>query len=296
MIVITAPTSNIGHRIVADLVGAGQPLRLVARDPGKLPVDVRARVEIVEGSHGDPDVIDRALDGADAVFWLVPPNPRVELDEAYLDFTRPAAASIRKHGVGRVVSLTALGRGTRWADRAGLVTASIGMDDVLMETGAAFRGLAMPSFMDNVARQATAIGERGEITGPLEPDRRAPTTAARDVATLAASLLSKPDWTGQEGVPVLGPEDLSQNEMAAIATEALGRAVHYRQVSWEDFESQVRGMGMTRTYTEGYVEMFRAKDEGMDNVAAGGRGESRTATTFRQWCEEELKPLIKQSR
>ena len=291
MIVITAPTSNIGHRLVANLIQRGQPLRLIARDPAKLPANVRAGAEIIVGSHGDADVMHRAIEGAEALFWLVPPNPRLELDQAYLDFTRPAADAIRRSRVGHVVSLTALGRGTKWEGSAGLVTASIRMDDVLMATGASFRGLAMPSFMDNVARQAAAIRDRGEISGPLRPDRKAPTTATRDVAALAAKLLSDRNWTGQENVPVLGPEDLSQDEMATIVAEVIGREVRYRQVAWPAFEAQIRDMDLTKSYEAGYIDMFRAKDEGMDNAAATS-ADVRTPTTFRQWCQEELAPMV----
>ena len=78
------------------------------------------------------------------MFWLAPPDSTKTLEEAWLDFTRPAAEAIRRHAVPRVVSITALGRGTPWQNRAGPVTASIRMDDMLMESGAAFRGLAMP--------------------------------------------------------------------------------------------------------------------------------------------------------
>ena len=83
-------------------------------------------------------------DGTDALFWLAPPNITRTLNEMYLDFIRPAAETIRRFRVKRVVSVTALGRNTPWADRAGLVTASIGMDDMLMASGAAFPGFAMP--------------------------------------------------------------------------------------------------------------------------------------------------------
>jgi uncharacterized protein YbjT (DUF2867 family) len=138
MIVITAPTSQIGSQIVDDSLTANATLRLVACDIGKLPKHVRDRVEVVEGSHGDPSVIDNALSGADALFWLAPPAWQQTLEQAYLDFTRPAAAAVRRHEVPRVVSITALGRGTEWQDRAGPVTASIAMDDMLMASGAAF--------------------------------------------------------------------------------------------------------------------------------------------------------------
>lgn len=48
---------------------------------------------------------------------------------------------MRVRGVKRVVSVTALGRDAEWQAKSGLVTASIEMDDMLMASGAAFRGL-----------------------------------------------------------------------------------------------------------------------------------------------------------
>ena len=74
---------------------------VIARDKSKLPSEVRARAEVIEGSHGDAAVIDQALDGANALFWLAPPDPTHTLDEVYLDFTRPAADAIRRSGVAR---------------------------------------------------------------------------------------------------------------------------------------------------------------------------------------------------
>ncbi len=76
MIVITAPTSRIGRQVVDRLLAADASLRVIARDPARLPAAVRDRVEVVSGSHGDPAVVAEAFDGADAVFWLVPADPR----------------------------------------------------------------------------------------------------------------------------------------------------------------------------------------------------------------------------
>jgi hypothetical protein len=59
------------------------------------------------------------------------------LEEAYLDFTRPAAAAIRRHAVPRVVAITALGCGTRWQSRAGAVTASNAMEVRVLWSGRA---------------------------------------------------------------------------------------------------------------------------------------------------------------
>jgi uncharacterized protein YbjT (DUF2867 family) len=129
MIVVTAPTGLIGHQVLENLPGSGEPVRVIVRDPSRLPPQARDRVEIVQGSHGDADVVDRAFVGADAVFWLVPPTGADSVEAAYVDFTRPAGDTFKRQGVRRVVGISALGRGTAVAGHAGLVTASLAMDD-----------------------------------------------------------------------------------------------------------------------------------------------------------------------
>ncbi len=92
MIVVTASAGDIGGQVVDLLQQAGAPLRLIARDPAKLSQDVRNKAETIAGLHGDADVVDRAFQGADTVFWLVPPDPKApSVEAAYVDFTRPAA-------------------------------------------------------------------------------------------------------------------------------------------------------------------------------------------------------------
>lgn len=291
MIVVTAPTGKIGRHVVARLIESDAAVRVIARDPAKIAPEVRSRIEVVQGSHGDAQVVDQALEGASALFWLAPGEPNKTPEAAYVDFTRPAAEAVRRNGVARVVSITALGRGTMWEDKAGLATASLRMDDLLMATGAAFRGLAMPSFMDNTLHNLTTIRDQGMMFGAYDPDRKSPKTATRDMAATAARLLVDEAWAGQQEVPLLGPEDLSMNDMAAIVSDVLGREIRYQQIPYAAFKERVIGQGGTEAFAQAYVEMFKAKDEGMDNVARRD-GAEPAPTTFRQWCEEELKPLL----
>ncbi|MBD5655104.1 MAG: NmrA family NAD(P)-binding protein, partial [Candidatus Eremiobacteraeota bacterium] len=265
MIVVTSPTGNIGRHVVEHLIDAGKKVRVIVRDAGRLAPQVRERVEIIEGSHGDAAVVDRAFAGADAVFWLAPPDSRRTLEEVYLDFTRPAAEAFRRHAVARVVGITAIGRGTPWEHRAGLVTASIGMDDMIMATGVAYRGIAMPSFMDNALRQAQAIKDQHMMFGPIEADKKTPSTATRDAGLFAAKLLRDEAWTGQEEIPLLGPENLSMNEMAAIVSDVVGHEIRYQHVSFDGFKGQLLGSGVSESFAQGHVDMMRAKNDGMDN-------------------------------
>ena len=292
MIVVTTPTGNIGSKVVQNLLAANQAVRVIARDPSKLEANVRDKVEIVQGSHGDSDVVRKAFRGADAVLWIVPPNPQApDLHAAYVDFSRPAAEAFIEQGVQHVVAVSSLGRGTPWSDHAGLVTASLAMDDLLASTGVSFRALALPSFMDNMLQQAETIKTQGMFFGPLDGDRQAPTCATRDIAAAATKLLSDRSWTGQGEVAVLGPEDLSFDRMAAILTEVLDKPVRYQQIPMDAFRARLAGMGMSEAFVQGFVAMMEAKNQGSDN-AVPRTPETSSPTSFRQWAEAELKPVI----
>lgn len=296
MIVITAPTSNIGSHLLNLLLdetsSRTEELRVIARDPAKLSAAVRARVDVVTGSHGDAEVLDRAFTGADAVFWLLPPNPQTpSLDVAFTDFTRPAAKAFTANGIGHVVGVSALGRGTPVAAHAGLVTASLAMDDLIAGTGVAYRALANPSFMDNLLRQVVSIRDNGVFTDIVDADHKAPTAATRDIAAAAAGLLLDRSWTGFDEVPVLGPEDLSSNDLARIMSEVLGRPVRYERQSVDDFRATMTGYGSSEAFVTGFVDMMHAKDDGLD-AGVQRTPETASPTTFREWCEQVLKPAV----
>jgi uncharacterized protein YbjT (DUF2867 family) len=294
MIIITTPTGNIGHQVLNHVLANDQPVRVIVRDPAKLPAEVRDQVEVIQGSHADPQVVSRAFKGADALFWLMPSDRQAASPyEAYVGSTRPAAEAIRSEGIGRVVDISALGRGTAYASRSGYVTGSLAMDDLLAGTGAAFRALAAASFIDNLLRQSRAIKEHGTFFGTLSADRALPVVATRDIAAVAARLLLDGTWTGQEEIPMLGPEDLSHNELAAIASDVLGIPVRYQQIPLQAFKDQFTGSGASEAMAQGMLDMMIAKDNGLDNgVVRTAQDAIDTPTTFRQWCQDTLKPAM----
>jgi uncharacterized protein YbjT (DUF2867 family) len=292
MIVITTPTGTIGHQLVDDLLESDEALRVIVRDPSQLSDMVRERVEVVVGSHGDADVVNSAFAGADAVFWLVPPDPKAEsVDAAYVGFTRPAVQAFARTGVKRVVGITALGRGAPMDATAGFATASHAMDELIATSGVSYRALAMPSFMDNIARQVAPIKNQGKFFSPIDGDRKLPTVATRDIAAVAARWLRDDSWSGFEDVSVLGPEDLSFNDMAAIMSDVLGKEVQFQQIPFEAYKAQFVERGMSDAMAQGQTDMAAAKNNGLDN-AVERTSESATPTTFRQWCEDVLKPAV----
>jgi uncharacterized protein YbjT (DUF2867 family) len=292
MIVITAPTGDIGHQVLENVLESGGPVRVIARDPSRLPAHTRERVEVVPGSHADADVVDEAFKGADSVFWLVPADPQADsIEAAYVDFARPAVEAFKRYAVPRVVGISALGRGTAVAGNAGHVTATLAMDDLIARSGVSYRALTMPSFMENLLNQVPAIKSQGAFFLPLSGDRKLPSVATRDIAAVAARLLLDDSWTGVEEVPVLGPEDLSCNDMARIMTDVLGKPVRFQQIPGESLKTRLTGFGMSDPVAQAMLDMIAAKDNGLDN-GVPRTPQSSSPTSFRQWCEQVLKPAV----
>lgn len=290
MIVITTPTGQIGSQVVARLLDREPPIRVIARDPSRLDPGVRDRVQVVPGSHDEPSVLDSALDGADGLFWLVPPSlAGASAKEYYLGFTRPAAEAIRRHGVSHVVGVSSAGHD--WPARAGLLTAAFAMDAELERTGVAYRSLSMPFYMENLLGQLEAIRGQGSFFLGHTADRPLATVATRDIAATAATLLADRSWGGHDNVPVFGPDRLSPNAMAEVMSGVLGQAVGFRQLSLGDVESTLVRHGASEGVARDMTEMIGAQNDGIydaDQAMA-----TPGPTDFRTWCGEVLRPALR---
>ena len=222
-IVITTPRGDIGSQVLVNVLGKGFPVRAIDHKPQKLADNIKKKIEVFSGSHSEAAVVNKAFEGSDSLFWLCPPDSKSSnVMDAYLGFTKAAAEAIKTQSIKRVVTVSALGRGTPMAENAGYVTASLAMEDMLAKTGVHLRTLNMPSFMDNIGRQAHPIKNEGVFYGTIDGALKMPSVATRDIAAVASKFLTDPTWEGQEDVPVLGPEDISFNDMAAIMSEILG--------------------------------------------------------------------------
>jgi uncharacterized protein YbjT (DUF2867 family) len=292
MIVVTAPSGLIGGQVVEHLLAAGAAVRVIAREPLRLPSEWRDRVDVVQGSHAEANVLEQTFAGAEAVFWLVPPDPSApSVAAAYVDFSRPAVQCFGKMGIKRVVGISALGRGTPQAVHAGYVTGSLAMDDLIATSGAAYRAVTNPSFMDNLLRQVNAIKNKGMFFSPIAGDKKFPTCATRDIAQVSAKLLLDTTWSDIGHAAVLGPEDLSFDDMALIMSDVLDRPIRFQQTTFEAYKAQFLSFGMSDAMAQGMTDMAAAKNDGLDN-AEPRTDQNTTPTSFYQWCEEVLKPAV----
>lgn len=289
MIVVTTPTGQIGSALVRRLLAENQDVRVVVRDPARLSDEVRDRTEVIVGSHGDPAVLDTALPGADALFWLVPPDrSAASARDHYLGMAQVASAALRRHGVGHVVGVTSAGHG--WAPSAGVLSAAFAMDDELAASGAAYTALSMPFYLENLLGQVESIARDGAFSLAVAADQAFATVAIDDIATTAARLLTDRAWEGRRDLPLFGPDRLTPAGMAEVMSRELGRPVAFRPVSIEDMAGAMRAAGAGEQAVRDTTEMFVAQADGIYDVdwAVAELGPTDVAT----WCRTVLAPRV----
>ena len=293
-IVVTTPTGNIGCQVVRNLLSAGESLRVIARYPHKLTDHVRDRVEVVQGSTDDAEVLIRALDGAESMFWCIPQShTQVNVLDYYLQFTKAAAIAIRQTQTSHIVSVSSGGRGR--AKNAGAISALHTMEDWLNETGAAIRHLRCGNFMENFLLQAGAIAHQGKFFYPVPGDYPMPMVATCDIGTIAAEWLMKRDWSEQDGVAVQGAEDLSLHQSAAIFSQVLGKPVQFQQIPPEAYYESMLKHGSSPAFAQSLVDLFSEVSHGIYQ-AEPRTPETTTPTTLRQWATNVMAPALGVSR
>jgi len=110
-ILITGATGYIGRRLKTQLITRGDiVLRLLVRNRNKVSVEVRDRIDIVEGDTFHQEALDKALEGVDTAYYLI---HSMGAEKDFEDLDRKSAENFRdaaiRAGVKRIIYLGGLG-------------------------------------------------------------------------------------------------------------------------------------------------------------------------------------------
>ncbi|MBV9223816.1 MAG: hypothetical protein JOY85_07300 [Acidobacteriaceae bacterium] len=53
--------SHFSRQVLKNLFNSGESIRVIVRDPSRLPSQTRKRAGVVQGSHGDINVVNQAF-------------------------------------------------------------------------------------------------------------------------------------------------------------------------------------------------------------------------------------------
>ena len=294
-ILVTAPTSTIGRKVLRELLAPEFSVRVLTSNPARLSQEIQEQVEIFRGSADDLTTLTQALDGVEALFWCVPGESLRETNvrSYYERFARSASLAIRAAGTPRVVTISAGGKGL--ARDAGPISGLHAMEDILNQSGVAIRHLRCSWFMENFLRQVRSMCRHGLLSYPMPGHVPIPMAAVTDVADLALKWLVRRNWKGIEGFAVHGPHDLSFGQAAAVMERILERPVQYREAPANHYVRVLTRFGASAEYARSRTEMFSELARGIAS-AEPRTAESTTPTTLSAWAGSELLPVAEALR
>jgi uncharacterized protein YbjT (DUF2867 family) len=289
-IAVAGATGNVAGRALEKLVQEGAEVTVLVRHPEKLSVSLRAKVHVEQGSLDDAAFVTRATRGANALFWMTPPNFTVTDYKAYaLGLAENAAKAIRENTPKRVVFLS-----SHAADREGFGPVShAGKVEKILE-GAAPNMLALRagSFMENLLNSIPTL-KNGQLFGANPPDKKYPVVATRDIGDAAARWLLDDKWTGHRVQGVDGPSDLSAQDQVDILSRMLGKPFRYQQVPAAQVKENLLKMGASPSVAENYEEMTRGFANKDYAPTEKRTADTTTPTTFETFVRDVVVPRLR---
>ena len=287
MITVMGASGNTGGKIAAQLLEAGQKVRVLGRNEQVLAPLWQAGAEVVLGDTSDPPFLARAFAGADAAYTLLPTDRRAPDYRARQRREGEAiAAAIRASGVRHVVALSSVGADL--ADGNGVIAGLHEQEERLKGiAGINLLFLRPVSFFENFFDQIPVIKYEGIVADSVVPHLAIPMIATQDVAAAAVPALASHDWHGVIVRELLGQRDISHMEAVGILGERIGKPdLLYVQLDYPDMAGALEGAGLSASFTGRYVEMTRAFNEQTVRPLAGRTEANTTVTGFEAFAAE----------
>lgn len=221
MIVVTGATGNIGRPLVAELARRGHDVTAVSR-AGTAPLD-DPRVRGARADLADPAGLRAAVDGAEAMFLLVPGSGE------HLD-TERIIATAADAGVRRLVLLSSLGAATRSGSVSHGPLARL--EKLVQGSGLDWTVLRPGDFASNAFAWAPSVRAERTVHAPFG-DVALPAVDPSDIAEVAAAALVDDGHTGRT-YALTGPAAVSPRERTHALAEALGVPLTFAELTREE--------------------------------------------------------------
>ena len=217
---MTGATGNIGRELIAQLGRAGVPVRGMSRNPeGATFV---GGIDVVRADLTEPDTLDRALDGMDAVFlvWMAP--------------LTSAASAIGRIAprVRRIVLLSSPIRTNHpfFQQPNALRHVHAGVEDLIQKSGTPWTVLRPGPFALNLRNWWAPQIRQGNVVRWFHGAAQTAVVHERDIAAVAVRALCDEGHDNRNYL-LTGPESLTQREQLAIIGDAIGRSLVFDEVS-----------------------------------------------------------------
>jgi len=285
-ITVTTPTGHIGGKLANMLLDRKSDVTVIARHPEKVKDLARRGAKVVAGEHSNPAVVEQAVHDADALFWLTPSETTSHDPLGTARRMAEAGASIiRKHPNLHVVQLSSAG--AFLPSGTGPIVGLHETEEKFRAAGRNIVSLRPNEFMENVFFSLPTIIGQDSIYTSITGSVKAPFIATQDIAEIAADFLLNP-IDGHHVIDVVGPQEISLEEWAHIAGQAIGKQIRVVTVSGDKLKVAMSQGGMSPEMAALLVEM----EEAYPKIQGQFKGEQKRTgkVTFPQFAREVFAP------
>ncbi len=288
MIAVMGAAGNVGSKVAARLLEAGEEVRVLEHDRPLTRLSAHG-AEVIKGDAMNVEDLRRLLAGTSVAFVLLPEDVA---DTAFVEnraaMSRAISDALRAEAVEHVVALSAVGAAR--ADAPGPPGGLFIFEQALRGLdGANVLVLRSAAYMDYLLAALPMIRQQKINGGATRADVSFPMIATEDVAREAADRLRKNDFTGHEVRLLLGPEDVTMSEATRAIGERLGIPdLPYVEFPAEGVKSALLGAGMSEEVAGLLVDMQLALNEGVYFDGVERTPESATPTRLTDFLNRAL--------
>ncbi len=265
MYVIAGVTGHTGAATANALLAQGAKVRVLVRDAAKGEAWKKRGAEVVVGDLGEPKRLALALEGASGAYLLSPPNVAAATSAAAFvedrfAFAKKVVEGVRASGVKNVVLLSSVG--AQHAAGTGPIVTTHRFEELLRGQVPSVTLLRAAYFLDNWAGMMGVAKSQGVLPHFGDTAFKFHQVAATDIGAAAAKALLHPA-DGTRVVELAGREDWSADDVAAVLSSLLGRAVKAVGAPVEGARAGLLAAGMPAGMAELYAEMYAGMGKGL---------------------------------
>ncbi|WP_038387477.1 SDR family oxidoreductase [Bradyrhizobium elkanii] len=256
MIVVTGANGHLGKAIIESLLQRLPSQRIVAsvRDPAKASALAARGVEVRAGDFSNAASLKTAFANGEQVLIV----SADKLGDEALRLHRTAIEAAREAGVGRILYTSHMG--ARLGSPFAPADQHAGTEADLAASGQAYTSLRHGFYAESCLHMIGDGLRAGELRVP--EDGPVSWTARDDLAEADAAILAEPGkWDGLTP-PLTASQALTMAEIAALASEVMGREIRHVTVTDSEWSQAKIAAGMPAIYAEMLLGTFRAARRG----------------------------------
>jgi uncharacterized protein YbjT (DUF2867 family) len=236
-ILVAGATGSTGRATTQSLTARGVPFRPMSRRPPSAEFGVQADLD-------DARNVRTALEGVRAAYLVTPSTERAEAQQKqFIDLAIEA-------GVSHLVLLSQLGSAIDSPVRFLRYHAAV--EQHALASGIGITALRPNLFMQGLLALAGSVQSTGTLPAPIG-EARVSLVDVRDIGDVAALALTSPKPLG--AVTLTGGEALTHIELAGHLSSAVGRRIHFEDVTPERFGEMLSGV-LPPWQVEGLLEDY----------------------------------------